>query len=92
MEADLVFGLSQKVKLEDLLAYKRERFVTNQSDLVKYHNHPFVILRSLNEGEVDWEVAPMFRIRFEDGFETDAFVEEIFHESLLERMRELKTT
>ena len=38
----------------------------------------FAVLRPLTVNEIDLEeVGPMFRIRFEDGFETDAWPEEV---------------
>jgi hypothetical protein len=89
MTANLIYGVvGKEVTVEDLKDHKRVGFLTNQSDLLPYNGKDFEIVRSLNEGEADLEVAPMFKIKFADGFETDAFMDEIYAESLFEVIQE----
>lgn len=40
------------------------------------------IIRKLTEEEADPEVGPMFHIKFEDGFETDAFEDELIRKDV----------
>jgi hypothetical protein len=47
-----------------------ERYATRTGQTV-------VIVRPLTEAEADPEVGPMFRVRFPDGFEGDAFEDEL---------------
>lgn len=57
----------------------KKKFSTTQSDLLKYNGQDYLIIRPLIEGkEYDAEVGKMYRIRFSDEFETDAFEDEIF--------------
>lgn len=84
-----IYGVVDKeLTLEDLQNHKRQRFLTTQSDLKDYNNQPFEIVRSLNEDEVDLVVAPMFKIKFADGFETDAFMDEVYDETLFDVIKE----
>lgn len=84
-----IFGVvGKELTVEELEIHKREGFLTNQSDLVKYNAQPFEVVRSLNEIEVDLEVAPMFKVRFGDGFETDAFMDEVYKETLFEVIKD----
>lgn len=84
-----IYGVvGKELTLEDLLNHKRQRFITNQSVLQDYNNQPFEIIRSLNEGEVDLVVAPMFKIKFADEFETDAFMDEVYDETLFDVIKE----
>lgn len=57
------------------------RYVNDPTTLeVELHarsGQPCVILRPLGPDEADEEVGPMFRIRFEDGYEASAFAEEL---------------
>ena len=56
-------------------------FKTIGSDeILKAHDmQPCVIVRPLTSREADlFETGPMYRIRFSDGFETDAFSDELF--------------
>ncbi|WCK57442.1 hypothetical protein PP175_25585 (plasmid) [Aneurinibacillus sp. Ricciae_BoGa-3] len=89
MQANAIYGIiGKQLTLQDIENHKREGFVTNQSDLTQYNGKKFTIVRSLVEGEVDLVVAPMFKVRFEDGFETDAYMDEVYQESLLAFIKE----
>lgn len=80
-----IYGVvGKEITVEDLQVHKREGFLSNQTDLVKYNGQSFDVIRSLNAEEVDLEVAPMFKVRFQDGFETDAFMDEVYKETLFD--------
>jgi len=45
-----------------------------------HHTHQeIVIVRNLSDEEVDFELRPMYRIRFSDGLEYDCFNDELLH-------------
>lgn len=53
-------------------------FTTTQSDLQKYNGCECEVVRECPENEYDkFDVGPMFVIRFADGYETDAFEDEL---------------
>lgn len=79
-------GKTEK-NLVDLKEMEKKPFKTTQSDLLKYNGQSFEILRELEAGrEIDFEVAPMFKVRFNDGYETDAFSDEIFTDDSLKKI------
>ena len=54
-------------------------FNTIDSELVNRSNNIVEIIRSLNNNEVDIEdVGVMYKIKFMDGFITDAFEDELY--------------
>ena len=60
----------------------KKLFETTQSDLVQYNGKDFKVLRELEIGvECDFEVSPMYKIQFSDGFTTDAFYDEVYQEN-----------
>ncbi|MCK1999905.1 hypothetical protein MZM54_00730 [[Brevibacterium] frigoritolerans] len=82
-----VYGVIGKdLTVDDFQMYQREGFNTTQSDLQKYNNQPFQILRALTSDEVDASSAPMFKIQFEDGHQTDAFMDEIFESNIFDEL------
>lgn len=84
-----VYGvIGKELTIEEIANHKRDGFITNQSDLLKYNGKGFIIVRSLSEDEVDLIVAPMFKVKFEDGFETDSFMDEIYMESLFDVIKD----
>lgn len=54
-------------------------FGTDQQggQMISHSGQQCEIVRQLSDAECDPECQPMYRIRFSDGFETDAFAEEI---------------
>ena len=63
---------------------KKYAFKTTQSDLTKYNNTEAEVLRSLTNKEADiFEVGNMYHIRFNDGYETDAFEDELTHKTTI---------
>lgn len=53
-------------------------FNTTQSDLTKYNDTEVEILRALTDTEADiFDVGNMYCVRFNDGYETDAFEDEL---------------
>lgn len=69
------------MKFLDLNEVTKKPFESDQVDLKKYNGQDFVILRELEAGEgeeIDLEVAPMVKIKFNDGYTTDAFCDEVF--------------
>lgn len=57
------------------------RSIDQEESAEKAHDgQPFKVVRRLTWQECDKESGPMWRIRFDDGFETDAFPEEIYEE------------
>lgn len=57
------------------------RTLDQEESAEKAHDgQPFKVVRRLTWQECDEENRPMWRIRFNDGFETDAFPEEIYEE------------
>lgn len=67
--------------------YCKIPFITTQSDLLKYNNQDFEIVGEQTEG-VDEELKPMWKIKFSDNFETDAFSDEIFDQSSILKINE----
>jgi len=60
-------------------------FDTTQTDLLKYNGQTFSILRELEVGkEIDREVAPMFEVKFNDGFITAAYADELFNTTIID--------
>jgi hypothetical protein len=49
-----------------------------------------VVREITGEPSVDPEVGPMWLIRFEDGFETEAWPEEVFDDAMTETQQELE--
>lgn len=84
---DKVYGvISQEITFGDFLKHKRESFSTIQSNLMKYNGKSFNVICSLPSREVDIEVAPMFKIQFKDGFLTDAYMDEIFKNTIFDEL------
>lgn len=82
-----VYGvIGKELTLDDFQMYQREGFIATQSDLQKYNNKPFQILRSLTSDEVDAVSAPVFKIQFEDGHQTDAYMDEIFESKIFDEL------
>ena len=56
-------------------------FKTSQTDLTKYNRQTVEIIRVIKKGEggvgYDDECLPMVKIKFNDGFETDAYPDEL---------------
>lgn len=48
------------------------------SRLTKYDGQRCTVIRPLDATEADEEVGPMFKVRFEDGHEADAFEDELY--------------
>lgn len=58
--------------------YAKKPFETVAGNLMQYNGQDFEILRELTEDEADVdEVGRMFKIKFQDGFITDAFEDEV---------------
>lgn len=61
--------------------YEKEGFAKNfwsqGGDYKKYHGQPFAVISRAEEDDVDLECLPMWKIRFDDGFEMDAYPDEI---------------
>lgn len=57
----------------------RSTFTTPFTDLREREGATFTVVRKITEPEPDFdeESLPMYRIRFDDGFETDAFPIEV---------------
>ena len=55
-----------------------KRFVTTQSDLVKYNDTSVVVGAELTDDERDPEVGTMYHIMFHDGTKSDAYADELF--------------
>lgn len=57
----------------------RTHFSTPYSDYKDREGQEFEVVREINEPDEthDEECLPMYRIRFNDGFETDAWPEEV---------------
>lgn len=72
--------------VSDFKKYQSKGFITTQSDLLKYNGESFEIIRSLTEDEADLENLPMFKIKFKDGHEVDAYMEEIFKDRLFDEL------
>ena len=57
---------------------KKYIFNTTDTELMKYNGTEVEIIRPLTEDEADiFDVGNMYRVRFEDGYETDAFEDEL---------------
>ena len=57
---------------------KRMVFNTVDSDLTKYNGTEVEVIRPLTDKECDTEeVGRMYRVRFHDGYERDAFEDEL---------------
>lgn len=53
-------------------------FNTTDSELVKYNGTEVVVIRPLTEDEADIEdIGNMYKVRFYDGYERDAFEDEL---------------
>ncbi|MED4284740.1 hypothetical protein P4679_22735 [Priestia megaterium] len=85
LKEDKVYGvISEKITFGDFLKHKRESFSSIQSDLMKYNGKSFDVICSLSSNKVDIEVAPMFKIQFQDGVLTDAYMDEIFKTTIFD--------
>lgn len=49
----------------------------NDKELLARSRSSVTVLRQLSSQECDDECQPMYRVRFADGFETDAFADEL---------------
>ena len=57
---------------------KKYRFNTTDSELKKYNGTEVEVIRPLTEDEADiFDVGNMYKIRFNDGYERDAFEDEL---------------
>ena len=57
---------------------KRYRFNTTDSELRKYNGTEVEVIRPLTEDEADiFDVGNMYKVRFADGYERDAFEDEL---------------
>lgn len=57
---------------------KKYRFNTTDSELRKYNGTDVEVIRPLTEDEVDiFDVGNMYKVRFSDGYERDAFEDEL---------------
>ncbi len=57
---------------------KKYTFNTTDTDLEKYNGTEVEVIRPLTEDEADIsDVGNMYKVRFADGFETDAFEDEL---------------
>ena len=55
-------------------------FNTVDTELLKYDGQMATVIRPLTEDEADiCETGNMYKVRFEDGYETDAFEDELTH-------------
>lgn len=53
-------------------------FNTVDTELLKYDGQMVTVMRPLTEDEADiFDVGNMYKIRFSDGYETDAFEDEL---------------
>lgn len=87
LNKEKVYGIiGKELTVDDFKKYQLSGFNTSQSDLLKYNGKPFNIIRSLTSREIDLTVAPMFKIIFEDGFQTDAYMDEIFKEKIFDEL------
>ena len=65
------------MKIENGKAYI---FNTVDTELLKYSGQTASVIRPLTEDEADiCETGNMYKIRFADGYETDAFEDELTH-------------
>ncbi|WP_341285406.1 hypothetical protein [Priestia megaterium] len=84
-----VYGITGKVlTLGDFRPYQLKGLlnVSKDEELKEYEGMPFEIIRSLTSDEVDMISAPMFKIRFQDGFLTDAYMDEIFKSTIFDEL------
>ncbi|QJX80985.1 hypothetical protein [Priestia megaterium] len=84
-----VYGITGKaLTLADFKPYQLEGVLNGSKDekLKEYEGMPFEIIRSLTSDEVDMISAPMFKIRFQDGFLTDAYMDEIFKSTIFDEL------
>ncbi|MDA1674724.1 MULTISPECIES: hypothetical protein [Bacillus cereus group] len=87
LEKEKVYGvIGKELTLDDFQIYQRKGFITTQSNLLKYNDKSFQIVRSLTSDEVDLISAPMFKVQFEDGFQTEAFMDEIFERKIFDEL------
>ena len=57
---------------------KKYTFNTTDTELLKYNGADVKVIRPLTETECDIEdVGNMYKVRFADGYETDAFEDEL---------------
>lgn len=57
---------------------KKYIFNTTDSELRKYNGTEVEVIRPLTEDEVDvFDVGNMYKVRFSDGYERDAFEDEL---------------
>lgn len=62
----------------DICKLVKKPFSGTDSDVIKYNGQDFDIIRELEQGkEYDFEGTYMFKVRFKDGKEIDAFEDEI---------------
>ena len=54
---------------------------TVETAIRQHHGQRCQVIRELGDSERDPEIGRMWHIQFEDGFETDAFEEELVHEA-----------
>lgn len=66
--------------MKDFEEIEIKKFYTIFEDHKNYNGLDFKILRLLNNNEKDEEVGDMYKIKFEDGLEIDAYPEEIFEQ------------
>lgn len=51
---------------------------TGETELAAHHDQQCEVLRELGDSERDPEVGPMYRVRFQDGYEADVFYGELY--------------
>ena len=86
---EIIFGLIKKeLTLADFMPYKLDTLLnsTDATDLRKYNEKTFKIIRGLTCSEIDISSAPMFLIEFEDGHQERAFMDEIFESRLFDEL------
>lgn len=73
-------GISKGRKTMKIENGKIYTFNTIDTELLKYSGQMANVIRPLAEDEADiCEVGNMYKIRFADGYETDAFEDELTH-------------
>lgn len=68
-------GGNKKMKIEN---GKKYMFNTTDTELTKYNGTEVEVIRLLTEDEADiFDVGNMYKVRFADGYERDAFEDEL---------------
>lgn len=68
-------GKEKNMKIE---SGKKYMFNTTDSDLTKYNGTEAEVIRPLTEDEADiFDVGNMYKVKFSDGYERDAFEDEL---------------